>query len=216
MCVATEKAKHSHGCLCFLPVGGDGSAGIGSVGAAVVDVLRHVVPERAVHHQERRGRGGDAGGAYGGVAAPDALPRLLCACKSQMQSDTRSSLPILLFSNISDKSIEILLSKLTKVYLYIYRSSTLAAVNIYTHRYKQLTRNLYVNLTAGLRCIRSAQRHVRGAELASEQGIAEALRCRRQHQGAGGGGVPGGRLLRRHPRRRRPRLRRRGEIDPYA
>ena len=87
----------------------------------------------------------------------------------------------------------------------------MAAVNIYTHRYKKLTRNLYVNLTAGLRCIRSAQRHVRGAELASEQGIAEALRCRRQHQGAGGGGVPGGRLLRRHPRRRRPRLRRCGK-----
>ena len=74
MCVATEKAKHSHGCLCFLPVGGASGAGLGGVGAAVIDLLRHVVPERAVHHQERRERRRAEGEPHGGLPAQAALP----------------------------------------------------------------------------------------------------------------------------------------------
>ena len=57
-------------------------------------------------------------------------------------------------------------------------------------------------ITAGVRRVSSAVRA--GAECWPERGVAEGIQRHRQRQGAGGGHLQPDRLLRRHPRRRRP------------
>jgi hypothetical protein len=59
----------------------------------------------------------------------------------------------------------------------------------------------------GLRRVRSAGRHGqlhRGEERGPQRGLAQGVRRHRHHQGPAGGAVPADRVVRRHPRRRRP------------
>lgn len=70
--------------------------------------------------------------------------------------------------------------------------------------------------------LRAGDRRVRAGGLAGErevrQGEQDAARVRahRVHQGRAGGQVPQDRLLRRHPRRRRPRRQHRGKLSSHT